>query len=159
MANQGNHQRPGGEWVSKPEWGKKHTCRKCDSRFYDLGRNVIACPNCGAAVASKPAPAPSRQRPAAAQAREKVKAEPPPVEKKEPPAKAKADEKDAEETPPPDAKAERTGVEGEEIKDDGEVKPGGAGEGLMEDASDLGEDEDDMSEVMEHIDDAVEDKG
>ena len=37
-------------YVAKPEWGQKRTCSGCGSRFYDLTRNPITCPNCGGAV-------------------------------------------------------------------------------------------------------------
>lgn len=32
--------------------GSKHFCAECEIKFYDLGREVVACPRCGA----KPAP-------------------------------------------------------------------------------------------------------
>lgn len=43
--------------------GKKHTCKSCGARFYDLNRDEIFCPACGAAVeveapAAAPAPEP-----------------------------------------------------------------------------------------------------
>lgn len=43
--------------------GKKHTCKSCGARFYDLNREDIECPACGAAVeveapAAAPAPEP-----------------------------------------------------------------------------------------------------
>ena len=28
--------------------GTKRTCQACEIRFYDLGRNPIVCPTCGA---------------------------------------------------------------------------------------------------------------
>ena len=37
-------------YVAKPEWGQKRTCSGCGSRFYDLTRDPITCPNCGVAV-------------------------------------------------------------------------------------------------------------
>ncbi|MGF1659871.1 MAG: TIGR02300 family protein [Rubrimonas sp.] len=33
----------------KPEWGVKRLCASCGARFYDLNRNPVACPDCGAA--------------------------------------------------------------------------------------------------------------
>ena len=36
--------------MPKAEWGAKHRCEKCDTRFYDLLRNPIVCPNCGEPV-------------------------------------------------------------------------------------------------------------
>jgi uncharacterized protein (TIGR02300 family) len=34
--------------VAKAELGTKRQCRNCSSRFYDLGREPIICPKCGA---------------------------------------------------------------------------------------------------------------
>ena len=32
----------------KPEWGTKHSCPKCGTRFYDLGEDEpVACIDCG----------------------------------------------------------------------------------------------------------------
>ncbi|MEO1472228.1 MAG: TIGR02300 family protein [Pseudomonadota bacterium] len=44
--------------MPKPEWGVKRTCLTCAARFYDMMRDPIVCPNCGAefdvVVAAKP---------------------------------------------------------------------------------------------------------
>lgn len=32
--------------MSKPEWGAKRTCSKCNTRFYDMLRQPITCPKC-----------------------------------------------------------------------------------------------------------------
>ena len=34
--------------MAKPEWGAKRHCAACGVRFYDLNRDPIACPECGA---------------------------------------------------------------------------------------------------------------
>jgi uncharacterized protein (TIGR02300 family) len=34
--------------VSKPEWGTKRTCQSCGAHFYDLRKDTIICPKCGA---------------------------------------------------------------------------------------------------------------
>jgi uncharacterized protein (TIGR02300 family) len=34
--------------VSKPEWGTKRTCQSCGAHFYDMRKDVINCPKCGA---------------------------------------------------------------------------------------------------------------
>lgn len=48
--------------VAKPEWGTKRQCQGCGSRFYDLGKTPIVCPDCGeefkVVVATRPAPKP-----------------------------------------------------------------------------------------------------
>jgi uncharacterized protein (TIGR02300 family) len=34
--------------MAKPEWGTKHGCPKCGTRFYDLGKDdPVACIECG----------------------------------------------------------------------------------------------------------------
>ena len=50
--------------MAKREWGAKHTCMSCGAKFYDLHRNPITCPKCGAEVAVETA-RPNRRRPAA----------------------------------------------------------------------------------------------
>ena len=34
--------------MSEPRWGVKRRCNSCEARFYDLGRDPIHCPKCGA---------------------------------------------------------------------------------------------------------------
>ena len=34
--------------MAKPEWGMKRTCQSCGSRFYDLHHDPIHCPKCSA---------------------------------------------------------------------------------------------------------------
>lgn len=34
--------------MAKPEWGAKRQCASCGERFYDLNRDPIVCPECGA---------------------------------------------------------------------------------------------------------------
>lgn len=34
--------------MAKPEWGVKRQCASCGVRFYDLLRDPITCPECGA---------------------------------------------------------------------------------------------------------------
>ena len=38
----------GGKSVAKTEWGVKRTCLACSTRFYDMRKDPIICPNCGA---------------------------------------------------------------------------------------------------------------
>jgi hypothetical protein len=46
--------------------GTKHTCFKCQTRFYDLKKEEPICPKCGAdqrqSPANKPSPASERRR-------------------------------------------------------------------------------------------------
>jgi len=34
--------------VAKPELGAKRQCQSCGTRFFDMNKNPIACPKCGA---------------------------------------------------------------------------------------------------------------
>ena len=34
--------------MSKPEWGTKRTCQSCAAHFYDMRKDTINCPKCGA---------------------------------------------------------------------------------------------------------------
>lgn len=49
--------------MPSPDWGKKHLCLECASKFYDFGKDVPLCPNCGAkAPPEKPRkPVPQRR--------------------------------------------------------------------------------------------------
>ena len=39
----------------KPEWGAKHGCPKCGTRFYDLGKDApVTCVDCGNAWYPEP---------------------------------------------------------------------------------------------------------
>jgi len=41
--------------VAKPEWGRKHLCGSCGTKFYDLRRTPAICPSCGAQAEAEPA--------------------------------------------------------------------------------------------------------
>jgi uncharacterized protein (TIGR02300 family) len=130
--------------VVKPEWGTKRTCQACGARFYDLRREPPACPKCGAEQTGKAAA--KVRRPAAV-----------PISK--PPAPVY----DAVESPVPEEDMEVAIEEldeeeaeasfDDEDEDAGSVSASESDDALIEDASELGEDNDDMSEVMEHVDD------
>tara|TARA_X000001036_G_C20115041_1_gene576878 strand:+ start:55 stop:441 length:387 start_codon:yes stop_codon:yes gene_type:complete len=36
-----------GKLMVKESWGSKRTCPKCETRFYDLNKDPLICPNCG----------------------------------------------------------------------------------------------------------------
>ena len=40
--------------MSDNRLGQKHTCYACGAKFYDLNRDTIACPRCGANQAEAP---------------------------------------------------------------------------------------------------------
>ena len=110
--------------MAKPEWGTKRWCLSCGAAFYDLDRDPIVCPKCG--IDFKPpalAATVTRKAPARRPA-------PPPA-----PEKPVEDE-------------EKTGDSEERLKLEGEKQAAGKGDHI-EDASELGEDKDDMAEVLE----------
>jgi uncharacterized protein (TIGR02300 family) len=119
--------------VAKVEWGTKRQCQSCGARFYDLQRAEIVCPKCGV-VYDPDTVTKKRSRSTAAVADKAV----PVVEV------------------PPAAPAE---VSEELVETAAEAGEGGAGESeeeadaIIEDTSELGEDEDDMAEVMDNVED------
>ena len=115
----------------KPEWGAKRVCHSCGAPFYDLHRDPITCPKCGAAYDPEAILKSRRARPAVAEEKE--------VEQPEP------EEAEVAETEEVEA-AEGDEIEAAEGEDEEDKE-------LIEDASELGEDEDDMAEVIDNIDD------
>ena len=67
--------------MTKPELGTKRLCASCDAKFYDLNKDPIHCPKCGAVyevvVAARPV------RPGAVAPRRPVPEEAPPPEPQE----------------------------------------------------------------------------
>ncbi|MBB4286083.1 TIGR02300 family protein [Roseospira goensis] len=123
--------------MAKPEWGTKRTCGSCGARFYDMRRQPVVCPKCGAAH-EEDAPARPRR------------------------AKAAAPEKKPKAVPVVDETAdfnEEPAIEGAELEET-EIDDSAEDEGgdMIEDASDLGEDDEDMAEVIEHLDSDNEDE-
>ena len=117
--------------MAKPEWGVKRTCTGCGARFYDMRRHPIVCPKCDATVdplaqlrsqRSRPVPVPVAAAPAPVAVVEEV------------------EEVELVEEDDLDDGAELDDVE-EESED----------EDIIEDASELGEDKDDMFEVMDKV--------
>lgn len=108
--------------MSKPEWGLKRTCTTCAARFYDLGKDPILCPKCGA-----------ENEKDIAKTRRSTKTARPDVAKKVIPGRAAI-----------------SPIEDEILEVDAEDDDADESD-LMEDTSDLGEDDEDMAEVIEHI--------
>ncbi len=107
--------------MAKPSLGVKRICANCHQPFYDLNKNPAHCPNCDQTFDPGEILRGRRGR-----GNEDVK-------KIDEPKLAKAPETG-------DAAEVAEGEEGEEAEEE-----------LLEDASDLGEDEDDMSEVIENV--------
>jgi len=123
--------------VAKAEWGLKRVCLSCGARFYDLQREPIVCPSCGATVDAAGPSKPRRSR-AAAPARATVvpvAAVAVPVADEE-----VADDVDAE----TDAEDDEE-VAGKKAADDDEAEEDG--ESAIEDVSELGDD--DMADVID----------
>jgi uncharacterized protein (TIGR02300 family) len=145
--------------VTKADLGSKRTCPECGARFFDLKKKNPECIKCGT-VCEDPKPAKPRRgaRPAAT---------PIPVPIPLPAAEATAAEaqdpvlavtaKDRKEEA--EANVIDDLVLGEGGKDLKDVAGNDEDEDkLIEDTSDLGKDTDDVSEVMEHVDDGIIDK-
>ncbi len=137
--------------MTKPNLGKKHTCKACEARFFDMNKNPAVCPKCGEAIKiAKPkakraaVPAPEGDTSEAAKA--------PSVETPKATDTEGAAEKDED--------VELEALEGDDEVDDleAELEDDQDDDDLMEDTSDMGEDNDDMSEVLEHVDDGIADK-
>ncbi len=115
--------------MAKPEWGTKRECLKCGARYYDLRRDPIVCPKCDSVYEAEPAKGKAR---AAAEDAAPAAVKPEVVAK---PAKKKAKAVD-----PPASEGGAAEIE--------EVEGGDAAatdeENIIEDASELGEDAEDV---------------
>ncbi len=128
--------------MAKPEWGIKRTCQSCAAVFYDLKRSPIACPKCGAQYDPEAVLKSRRGRPQ-------------PAEEAKPSAAAIAAAAAAAGVAAAAAAAAAAGpVEAEAVE--GAAKKEGEEEVVPEDVSDLGEDDDDLEEVMENVDEEKE---
>ena len=116
--------------MAKPEWGTKRICPSCGTRYYDMTRDPIVCPKCSTPFDPEAFLKSRRSRPA------------PPVEKELEPVGAEEIDADIETEEAEPAEEEEEGVPLEENEEDEE---------LIEDASELGEDEDDMAEVIDNV--------
>ena len=85
--------------MPKADWGTKRLCQGCGARFYDLMRDPIVCPKCGAVYVPE-AETRGRKRPSPS-AEKKKKAPPPPeaVAPEEALAAEATEEEEGEEVP------------------------------------------------------------
>jgi uncharacterized protein (TIGR02300 family) len=116
----------------KATWGSKRICPSCGARYYDLMKPLgeIVCPKCGTQYDPEAFLKTRRARVAAVPEKEAA-----PIAAEEVEVEA-VDDAEAVEGEPAAA------AEGEEEEEE-----------LIEDASELGEDEDDMAEVIENVED------
>jgi uncharacterized protein (TIGR02300 family) len=118
--------------VARAEWGLKRTCLSCGARFYDLQREPIVCPACGAAFDATGQPKSRRPRAAPAPVRVAVAAV------------AVVEVEVVEDDADPEVEAEEEEIAAEEAaEDEGEED----GESAIEDVSELGDD--DMADVID----------
>jgi uncharacterized protein (TIGR02300 family) len=108
--------------VAKPNRGLKRTCQSCTARFYDLEKDPIICPKCGVEFDPEAVLKNKRAKPAPAPRPVPV---PQPVEP-------------AEELEPIEEEVAETGDEKEDE--------------VIEDTSELGEDDEDVAEVVDNVD-------
>ena len=119
--------------MAKPEWGTKRICPSCGTRYYDLTRRPVVCPRCSTPFDPEAFLKSRRARPAA------------PAEKDLEPAGAEELDTGLEPEEADETHEEEEAVPLEEAEEEDEE--------LLEDASELGEDEDDMAEVIENVED------
>ena len=120
--------------MAKPEWGTKRICPSCGTRYYDLLREPVICPKCSTPYDPEAFLKSRRARPI------------PPVEKEIEPVGGEeldADLETEEAEVVEEEEEQEEGVPLEEAEEEDEE--------LLEDASELGEDEDDMAEVIENV--------
>jgi uncharacterized protein (TIGR02300 family) len=134
--------------MAKAEWGDKHICAECGVRYYDLCRKPITCPKCGVVFTPEPPAKPKARRgaSAASKAAASEKAKPAPGKEAKPapePVESEAEKTASEPEKAIAALAKAGDVVVESSGDDKE------GDNLIEDPSELGEDEDDMAEVVD----------
>jgi len=120
--------------LAKPEWGTKRICPSCGARYYDLLRDPVVCPKCATPFDPEAFLKARRARPAA------------PVEKELAPVVAGDldTDLDTEDVEVVEDEEEEEAVPLEEAEEEED-------EELIEDASELGEDEDDMAEVIDNV--------
>ena len=150
--------------MTKVEWGTKRICPNCGTRYYDMRRDPIMCPKCGAPFDAEFLVKTRKSRAVASAAVEEVA---PLEEELEADLAAEPDEAGEAVTEIPvgeesEEKAEETAEtakagkgKGRSKGADDEKKDGDdeeEGQEVLEDTSELGEDEDDMAEVIENVD-------
>lgn len=108
--------------MAKPELGIKRTCASCGAKYYDLNRDPIVCPSCGAVFALATPARP--ERPAEPKPEPAKEQEPVEVQREEGVVSLEEAEADGGEDTGPDVdgdsddEAAIADVEGAEIEDD-----------------------------------------
>ena len=120
--------------LAKQEWGVKRSCLACSTRFYDMQRNPMVCPKCGAEFHPEMALRARRVR--------ATSDKPAAVKVVKPVAVVVENETDADEP--------EVAVDSD---DDTAVASDGDDEDVIEDTSDLGDDDADVPRVADALDD------
>jgi uncharacterized protein (TIGR02300 family) len=140
--------------LAKVEWGLKRLCPNCGTRYYDMRHDPIVCPKCGAEFDAE---AVVKTRRARAQAASETALGPIVAEEVDPELVAAIASEDVPDALPPDGDVETEGdEEGDVDNETGGEEQAEEEEEVLEDASELGEDEDDMAEVIENVDEEEE---
>ncbi len=127
--------------MAKLAWGTKLTCPSCGARFYDLRRPSVACPKCESPYSGKINVKPKRTRVPAEAAKQ--------VEQAVVIAAAEPNKESRASTGVENKASDAKGLEG---IGDVEGAETGKAEELIEDASELGEDDDDVAGVIDNVD-------
>lgn len=122
--------------MAKPEWGTKRICASCATRYYDLRRDPPTCPVCGSLFDPEALLRSRRARPVSAEDMKQVTA--PPV---------RASDRGTDAVVGVDVDVVEDEVVLEDIEEAGPEAADDDEEVLIEDASELGEDED-MEDVV-----------
>ena len=129
--------------VTKPNLGIKRTCESCEARFFDFNKNPATCPKCHG---KNKIPTPKGRRAASGKPKATM------VKPSE--AEAAAEASKVEETA-----AELEAGDADEETDEHEIEiENDLNESLIEDTTELDDDNDELSEAIKHIDDDVTEK-
>ena len=127
--------------MAKLTWGTKLTCPSCGARFYDLRRPSVACPKCESPYSGKINVKPKRTRVPAEAAKQ--------VEQAVVIAAAEPNKESRASTGVGNKESDDKGLKG---IGDVEGAETGKAEELIEDPSELGEDDDDVAGVIDNVD-------
>ncbi len=130
--------------MAKLAWGTKLTCPSCGARFYDLRRPSVACPKCESPYSGKIDVKPNRSRVPAEASKQ--------VEQAVVIAAAAAAEPNKESRASTGVANKASDDKGLEGIGDVEGAETGKAEELIEDPSELGEDDDDVAGVIDNVD-------
>ena len=130
--------------MAKITWGTKRTCPSCGARFYDLRRSSVVCPKCDTPYRGEINVKPKRTRVPAEAVKQVAEAVVIAAAATAEPNKELGASTKVENTERNDKELEAIG----DVEDVERVK----NEDLIEDPSELGEDDDDVAGVIDNVD-------